>query len=373
MQTHNTTPSTNRPLFLRHLLASRFVQTLSYPHGVDHYLESVNALWSLKEVRACVVATRQQTPDTVTVTLRPNENWSGFAAGQYVRVAVDVDGVRHTRCFSPANSVHAADGCLELTCKIGPHSVVSRHFAAGSVGEVVRLSQAEGTFRLPKVRPERVLLISGGSGITPVLAMLRTLLDEGFGGRITFLHYAKGAADQLYAAELAQVAATHGNVQLLRCYADGASGELEGLFSAAQLTSAVPDWASTQAFLCGPPGMMKVVEAAFDRAQVADRLHVERFSAAPAESVVAADVAGEVRYARSERVAENHGGSLLEQAEAAGLRPECGCRMGICHSCTTRKLSGRVRDLRTGEVSGDGEEDIQICVCAPVGTVALDL
>ena len=69
----------------------------------------------------------------------------------------------------------------------------------------------------------------------------------------------------------------------------------------------------------------------------------------------------------------NNGRSLLEQAEHAGLSPEFGCRMGICHTCTCRKTAGSVRNLVTGEVSSAEEEDIQICVSAPVGDVELDL
>ena len=62
------------------------------------------------------------------------------------------------------------------------------------------LSQADGDFMLPDPRPERVLLISGGSGITPVVAMLRTLCDEGFTGEMGFLNYARSRQLALYGA-----------------------------------------------------------------------------------------------------------------------------------------------------------------------------
>lgn len=374
MHRQKITRTALRALPLRRLLASRLVQTLAYPHGVDRYLVSLNPAWSIDEVRARIVATRQQTPASVTVTLAANENWRGFAAGQYVRVTAEVDGVRHTRCFSPTNaSAHAVDGMLELTCRIGPRSIVARHFAGdGAVGEIVRLSPAQGTFLLPETRPPRVLFISGGSGITPVMAMLRTLLDEGYAAPITFLHYARSAAERLYAAELAQLAAAHDNLRILWACTQTAEGELRGHFDAAQLDATVPKWTRTETFLCGPAGLTDAVTAAFTARRSVQRLHVERFATAPI-AAPAGDARGEVRFARSERVAAHCGMSLLAQAQAAGLHPECGCRMGICHSCTTRKLSGRVCDLRNGELSGDGEEDIQICVCVPVGTVTLAL
>ncbi|MGH8506117.1 MAG: ferredoxin reductase [Stenotrophobium sp.] len=357
---------------LHRVLASRLAERLTYPHGVDHYLAQFNPTWSLREVRAEIVSIRHETADSVTMTLRPNRNWQGFRAGQYVRLTVEINGVRRTRCYSPANSVHARDGLIELTAKAHAGGFVSKHLHQNlNVGTVVSLSQAEGVFALPEQRPDRILLISGGSGITPVMSMLRTLCDEGHSGRITFLHYANAAKDQIYAAELAQIAARYPNIELLRAYTEP-GGELAGLFSREQLTRAVPDYAEAQTFLCGPPGMMKVVQKVWTEDGLTERLHLEHFTAAPVV-VDAANAEGEVRFARSERLAANNGATLLDQAESAGLRPESGCRMGICHACTCRKTSGKVRDTRTGAISDAGEEDIQICVSVPVGTVTLDI
>lgn len=357
---------------LRRLLDTRVAALLTYPHGVDNYMQQFDRRWSLNEVRASVVNTHAQTADTVTVTLRPNANWKGFAAGQYVRLSVDIDGVRRTRCFSPANSAHER-GLIELTCKIGPDSIVSRYLRdRAQPGEVMIVAQAEGQFALPELRPERILLISGGSGITPVLSMLRTLTDEGHSGPITFLHYCRSAVDELYAADVDAIADRHANVQVLRCYAEGLGGQLHGVFDADQLRQAVPDYAQAETFLCGPPGMMQAVQAAYDSQGLSDQLHLEHFSAAPV-AIDAEGAEGDVRFARSERLAANSGATLLDQAESAGLRPESGCRMGICHACTCRKTAGRVRDTRTGQISDAGEADIQICVSVPVGTVTLDL
>ncbi len=363
---------------LRRLLDSRLAALLTYPHGVDRYLEQFNPAWSLQAVRATVVAVRHLTADSVTLTLRPNRNWQGFRAGQFVRLTVDINGVRRTRCFSPANSAHAQDGLIELTAKTHAGGCVSKHLREQArPGMVVTLSQAEGRFALPDSRPQRFLLISGGSGITPVMAMLRTLLDENHRGRITFLHYCNTAADMIYAGELAEIAARHPNVQLIRCFAqpdqnEDERGELHGLFSREQLRAAVPDYAEAASFLCGPPAMMQAVEQVWAEDGLSDRLLQERFAAAPA-STPDAGAEGEIRFTRSERLAMNNGDTLLNQAEGAGLKPESGCRMGICHACTCRKTAGRVRDTRTGQVSDAGEEDIQICVSVPVGSVTLEI
>lgn len=369
----NTIPNTIQSRVQR-ALRSQLVERLTTPHGIDRYLEAFNPSWSVFETRAQVTAVRRQTDDTITITLQPNANWRGFRAGQYVRLTASINGKRYTRCFSPANSVHAQDGQIELTAKINPDGLLTRHLRDHAApGMVVTLSEADGSFALPEPRPDRVLLMSGGSGITPVMSMLRTLCDEGYTGQITFLHYANSAEQQIYADELAAIAAQQPNVELLRAYADGEGGELSGLFSQAQLAQAVPDYADAETFLCGPPGLMDRVEAAWQAEGLADRLHMERFTAAPMVLPEDGDAEGEVRFLKSERLATNDGDTLLNQAEAAGLRPDSGCRMGICHACTCTKTAGRVRDLRNGAISDAGEEEIQICVSVPLGTVALDL
>jgi ferredoxin-NADP reductase len=359
---------------LRRVLSSPVVTALATPHGVDRYLELFDPIWSVNELRAEVIAVRHQTADTVTLTLRPNGNWRGFQAGQFVRLTVEIDGVRRTRCYSPANSVHAANGRVELTIKAHPTGYVSKFLCdKAHAGMIVTLSQASGSFALPAQRPQRILLISGGSGMTPVMSMLRTLCDEGHTGRITFLHYCNAAKDLIYAEELEAIAARYPNVELLRAFVEPEQcGELLGLFRREQLSSAVPDYAAAATFLCGPPGMMEAVQKLWAEDGISEQLHLERFTAAPL-AIDPSRVEGELRFARSERLTGNTGSTLLEQAEAAGLRPEAGCRMGICHTCTCRKISGTVQNLQTGAFSSEADEDIQICISVPIGTVTMDL
>lgn len=362
---------------LRRVLRSSPAQAMAWPHGMDRYLEAVNPLWSVSEVRARIVRVEHPTADSVTLTLKPNGNWRGFVPGQFVRLGVSVDGVRRSRCYSPANSAHCAGGEVELTIKAHADGYVSRYLKDhAESGMVVDLSPADGSFRLPGnvgQRPAHVLLISGGSGITPVMSMLRTLCDEAFGGRVTFLHYANSARDMAYLRELESIAARHSNVRLVRRYADSNDAELTGRFCREHLAAAVPDYADAQTFLCGPPPLMDAVHQVWEQDGIEDQLHLEQFTPAAPVVDLSEPAEGELRFAHSERLAVNDGRSILEQAEATGLQPEFGCRMGICHSCTCRKTGGRVRSLLTGVVSSDEEEDIQICVSAPEGSVTLDL
>jgi ferredoxin-NADP reductase len=360
----------------RRVLGSKLAEALTTPHGVDRYVELVRPAFSLRDVRAEVVAVRRATARSVTLALRPNANWEGFRAGQFVRLSLEVDGVRHTRCYSPASSAHVGD-LIELTAHAQPDGVVSPFLrASAKPGMVVSLSQAEGDFALPDARPEQLLLISGGSGITPVMSMLRTLCHEGYRGRIAFIHYARDEHDVAYRQQLAELAAGHANVRLLHGYSrQPGAGELDGRFERAHLRAAGVDPAEALTFACGPTGLLDQVRAIWAQDGLEVRLHVEQFTP-PAPVRLDGDgqhIAGSLRFARSGVEATGTAAPLLDQAETAGLTPKSGCRMGICHTCTCRKLEGAVRDLRTGEVSTAPDELIQICVNAPVGDVTLDI
>ena len=186
------------------LAGSSLFEALTAPRAWRRPLPRVVAVpgFSLHDLRAEIVEVRRPTRRSVTLRLRPNEVWRGFHAGQFVSMTVEIDGVRRTRCYSPASSQHATDGELEFTVRSHPEGLVSRYLREHAhPGMVVELAQAAGDFVLPAPRPERLLLISGGSGITPVMSMLRTLCDEGHDAPVTFLHYARHTREVAYGAE----------------------------------------------------------------------------------------------------------------------------------------------------------------------------
>ena len=189
----------------KRVLSSDLVDLLTGPHGVDRYTELLAPTWTIGEARAKVVDVRRTTPRSVTLTLAPNQTFTStysVKAGQYVNLTVDIDGRRHTRCYSPAN----AEGGPNLELTIGHHDggLVSTYlYERARRGMVVGLAGVGGDFVLPEQRPRRILFISGGSGITPVMAMLRTLVAEGHRGEIAFLRYARSPQEACYREELA--------------------------------------------------------------------------------------------------------------------------------------------------------------------------
>jgi ferredoxin-NADP reductase len=352
-----------KPPNTRRLLRSNLVDLLVGPHGIDRYLELIRPELTVRDARAEVVAVRRQTPRSVTVTLRPNAAWVGFRSGQFVRVGVEIDGIRRTRTYSPAGPQSARE--LELTITVHPDGVVSEHLHARlAPGTILHLGDAQGEFVLPDPRPARLALISGGSGITPVMSMLRTLCAEGHTGEIAFLHYGRTAADWLYAPEARALAVRHPNLHV----AHVATREGGEHIAPQAIEALLGDLHGVHAAVCGPPALIDGARAIFG-----DRLQAETFT--PPTLTLGRDGAAEgtLSFLRSDHSAEIGAGTLLEQAEAAGLTPEFGCRMGICHTCTCRKSAGAVRNVLTGEVSDEEDEDIQLCISVPAGDVALQL
>jgi ferredoxin-NADP reductase len=350
----------------------RFLEAAATPHGLDSYLEQIDPLLVAGECRAEVVAAERGTAESVTLTLRPNRAWRGFRAGQFVNVRVEIDGVRHQRCYSPA-CVEGHGPTLEITTKRHPAGLVSNFLVdRAEPGMVVGLSHAEGDFHLPDPRPDAILLIGGGSGITPLMAILRTLFAEGYERPITLLYYAPAPDRCIYREELARLAAKHPSFQLLRSYTRApGTGELDGHFSPAHLPQSDPCFTEAETFACGPPSLLDAVRGTW-AGGLEQRLHVESF--VPPTFVPVGDPSeGAISFVDSGVEVENSGATLLEQAEAAGLSPEYGCRMGICHTCTCRKRAGTHKNLVTGEVSSAPDEEIQLCVSAALGDLTVEL
>jgi ferredoxin-NADP reductase len=363
------TTATTATAATRRLLGSRFVDLLVGPHGIDRYLELIRPDFTLRDARAEVVDIRRQTPRSVTLTLRPNLAWNGFRAGQFARVGVEIDGVRRTRTYSPASSEHRADGLLELTVTTHPEGLVSNHLREGlRPGAIVHLGAAQGDFTLPDERPGRLVLVSGGSGITPVMSMLRTLCDEGHSGEVVFLHYARTAADLLYKPEVEELARSNRNLHA----AFLATREGHGHLTAETIQELCGPPAGAYAAVCGPPALLEAANEIWRAAGAEELVRAETFTP-PTLAVTGAAAQGTLHFLGSDRSIAIGEGTLLEQAEAAGLSPEFGCRMGICHTCTCRKAAGAVRNLLSGDVSTEEDEDIQLCVSVPAGDVALEI
>jgi len=359
---------------IRRTLGSKVVASLTSPHTVDHYLEQIHPLLTVDEVRARVVEVVHETGDASTVVLRPNGAWRGFVPGQHVQFGVEVDGRRRVRVFSVSSSQANRDGTFSVSVKAHPDGYVSQflhHELAPRT--IVHLSQAEGEFVLPDELPDHVLLLSGGSGITPVMSMIRTLRDRQHQGEITFLHYARSRTDEMFTDELDQLA-DETNFRVVRIYtrAPAKDSELQGRFAIDHLKHLGVDASDTLTYVCGPAGLIASVRDTYEDLGAADQMRAEYFKV-PKVDLDAADATGTLTFDTTGQSAGNSGATILEQAEAAGLKPAYGCRMGVCNTCAIKKLHGAARHVVSGEVQADTDQTLKICVHVPVGDVSVAL
>jgi len=370
------------------ILRSWALNALTSPHGVDRYLELVNPMWAATEVRARLVEVHREVdvpgaPPVATLTFQPTRTWRGHRAGQYVQLGVEpeINGVgrgrRITRCFTVSSSESKPGERFTVTMRANPDGLVSKYLVErAQVGQIVHLSQAEGEFTLPGHVPDHIVLITGGSGITPAMSMLRSLLRRTHRGRITFLHYAQSPEHQIFADELAEIATAGYGIDLHLVYPEAGGTGAERLnrrsFTPMELERLVPGFRDVDTWACGPAGLIEKLMAAYSREDgaVSDKLRVEYFKA-PAVSNGSTE--GDITFTKAGTTNANTGATLLEQAEAAGLTPQFGCRMGICFSCTANKLEGTVRNVLTGETSSLPAEDIRICVSTPEGDCSVEL
>ncbi|MFF4129846.1 ferredoxin reductase [Microbispora rosea] len=344
---------------------SAAAQWLTSPLLPDDYLGLINPLWGAGELCGRVEAVHAETSDAASLVIRPGRGWVTHRPGQWIRIGVDIDGRRHWRTFSLSSAPGRSDGRVTVTVKAVRGGLVSDYLVRSTApGTVLRLGLPEGAFVLPEPPPPRLLFVTAGSGITPVMAMLDGLrLDNADGPDVILVHSAPTPADVIFGRRLRNLAARWPRLRLHERHTRS-----EGRLRPADLARLCPDWTEWSLWACGPPAMLDDIAAHWTGP--ADRLHVERFSLVP----TAAGPGGRVRFTRSGREAEAGGETpLLAVGESAGVLMPSGCRMGICYGCVARLRTGQVRDVRTGQVHGEVGDMIQTCVSVAAGPVEIEL
>ena len=337
-------------------------EALATPLVLGDYLDLLDPLRAGADLRGRVIDIRRETADAVTVVIRPGKGWLGHVPGQYIRIGIDIDGVRNWRAYSlthradgsPAAGIPA--GCIAITTKAIPDGKVSTHLVrTATTGTMVMPDQATGDFTLPSPAPAKVLFLTAGSGITPVMGMLRNHLGEL--SDVAQVHCAPTASDVIFADELNRYAGS-GHLSLTVNLDDA-----HGILDLESLDAMVPDWR----------GLLDAAEAHWAAAGIEDRLHTERFR----PTVIEPGEGGQVTFLGSNISVDSDGSTaILDAGEEAGVLMPSGCRMGICFGCVVTMREGAIRDLRTGEITvvepGD-ELPIQTCVNAVAGSCDIEI
>jgi len=378
MTTTLLSPATRNGSLLSRL--GRVAEAATTPLVPADYLDLVAPLRSGTDLRARIVTITPETRDAATIVLKPGADWAGHVPGQYLRIGIDVDGVREWRAYSLTHGPRA-DGCISITVKAVPDGKVSNHLVhQARPGTLVHLEQATGDFVLPSSVVElvetKLLFVTAGSGVTPVIGMLRNLFpvtDSGVvdlprskGLDIVVVHIAPSEPDSIFLDNLRELAG-HGAITLIARYDDQ-----HGVLDVSDLTGLVPDLAERTTYACGPGGLLDALTAHHESKGLT--LFTEQFRA----NLVQAGDGGTLTVG-GVTVDADGATPLLDVAEAAGVLMPSGCRMGVCFGCVLPLKEGAVRDLRNGAIttvdpisSADGGVPIQTCINAAAGACTIE-
>lgn len=337
------------------------VKGFTTPLLPEDFIDLVDPLKTSTVLRGRVQQVVRETDDAITVVIQPGRTWTGHKPGQYTRIGVDINGIRLWRAYS-ITSGPRSDGHIAVTVKALTGGAVSTYLHEHlREGQVVQMEQAEGDFVLPDNLDKPVLLLTGGSGITPAMGILRHTVGAQQDLDVVMLHSAPRPEDVIFAGELHDLA-EQGRLTLLERHTD-----THGMLDPAELDELVPDWRERQTFACGPAGMLEMLEEHWERAGIRDQLIVEQFR----PKLVEPGEGGTVHFTEIDKELECDGARpILDIGEEAGVLMPSGCRMGICYGCVLPMREGTVRDLRTGEVTQalDGDNVlVQTCISAAAG------
>jgi hypothetical protein len=345
----------------------KLAERVTTPLVPSDYLDVIAPLRSGATLRGRIVAIQPETADAATVVIKPGQDWRAHIPGQYVRLGVDVDGVRQWRTYSLTSEISRPDGFFSITVKAISGGTVSNHLVhRAGVGTVLHLDQAAGDFTLGSPAPAKILFLTAGSGITPVMGMLRNMPADSFCD-IVVVHCAPSCDDVIFGAELRALAA-RGRIRLVEIHT-----RAQGHLDIATLRTVVGDLTQRHTWACGPAGLLETIEKHWAGIGITDQLHTERFRS----TVLATGDGGTVTFSTTGTTIDSSGAeSLLDAGEAAGVLMPSGCRMGICFGCVAPLRQGAVRDLRNGEITtaapGDGVV-IQTCISAAAGVCDIEL
>lgn len=350
-------------------LQSPWLRPFNDTSALDDLVQRLLPRAALVDIRAKVVQVIEESTDTRSFILHCNRHWRGFRAGQHVLVTMEMRGRRVQRCFSlssaPDNSRR-----IRITVKRQSTSGVTAWMHESlRVGTLITLSRPLGEFCLPEVLPDKLLMLSAGSGITPLASMLHALRARSYQGDVVLLHACRDQADWILHSELRALAQHLPGLRLLAHFS-----QVDGRMDAPRLAHLVPDFSDRLTLLCGPPRFRNWVGDLYRQRHAQARLRQEAFGVSGISVDSAAGGENAVHCLKSERsFTTAPGQSLLLAAEAAGMTPRYGCRIGICRTCQCRLRGGSVENLLTGEITQEPGQWVQLCVSAARSPLTLDL
>jgi ferredoxin-NADP reductase len=325
---------------------------------------------------ACIVDFCWETEQMLSVWLEPASSWAGFTPGQHLLVTMLHKGRYISRSFSISSSsaLFMQQKQIRISCRIQPQGEFTKALAA-NISKLTHLSisDAMGDFVLATTadtaREESIVMVAAGSGITPLWSMLSSL--RCWTSPVVLFYCVKNAAQAAFLTELKLLAAKQPlfELQLIETATAGRLNLVQHLKAKAgfSLTKALY-------YVCGPAAMSRQYkDDLIQQAVPSTAIYAELFGLAVAAVEGPVKQALMLQQGKVTVVEAAAGVPLLQAAEQQGLSPRFGCRIGVCYQCVCQKKSGQVLNLRTGQISGDGPEQIQLCISAAHSNLQIEL
>jgi len=353
--------------------------------------------WQSRKTNVICVGVIQETPDVKTFQFQSKEpQLFHFKPGQFIGIQLEIDGEKHNRSYTIASSP-SRPHILELTIKKEKGGSVSPWLHKNIVeGSEVELRGPAGRFNCFDIPSKKVLLVSAGSGITPMMSMARFWTDTDPNKEIQFLNWARGVEDIIFRRELSLIDFKNKNFQLeVFCTQPGLSENWlgkRGRINTRLLSDMVTDLDERMVFCCGPDGFMQQVKTCLKELGFnMDNYHDETFDPGGKKKAKLEQQEKELKEAPQEiipigpfnlslkrsnkRVVIEEDEILLEKLESEGVNIDTGCRAGNCGACMVKKISGEtVSQNDIGLQDSEKEQGyILTCTTSLKSDVELDL
>jgi glycine betaine catabolism B len=359
-----------------------------------------NHEWTKGDLSVRCVRITDETPDTKTFTFvaSPPVRFS-HKPGQFVTLELNINEESILRSYS-ISSPPSRSHSLEITVKRVPAD--SPQLPCGlvsnwlhdrlQVGDFVNLSGPLGKFTCAPTPPPKLLLLSAGSGITPMMSMSRWIADLVMPADIVFYHCARTPQDIIFRQELELMSARLPNFHLALSTTQSPLGQswygLTGRLNASVLHTIAADFLERTVYVCGPHGFMQGTKELLTGLNFPMHNYYEESFGAPSKPAPAIPHASPskptdavsrsplVVFSKSAKEISGDGSeSILELAEQAGIKIRSNCRQGVCGACKKHKLTGEVRYETEPDALEPEDRDagyVLTCVACPVGRVVIE-
>jgi stearoyl-CoA 9-desaturase NADPH oxidoreductase len=334
----------------------------------DFLLSHLNPTLSWQKVKARVIRIDKETEDTKTFFLQPNSHWKGNKPGQHLGLTVSVDGRRQTRFYSITSEPESP--IISITVRKQLNGRVSGYLHERlALGDVIELTQARGEFVLES-KDSQLLFIAGGSGITPIFSMIKSVKMQNQNLDMVLLYFSRKADNIIFYNQLNELSQSMENLKIYHVLTDQSLEGFESSFlDKALIDRLCPDYLQRKAFVCGPVPLKNSALSLLNHEKTITESFVlnQGFQKRNESKVFT------VKLSLSQKTIQVNGEeNLLVELEKAGVHPNHGCRMGICHTCLCTKQVGEVKDLSNGKTS-DEAKSIQLCIHRAESDLELEL